>query len=63
MFKAGFSGRTDSTPEEIGLRIEEYLKINTGILIKNISVVDDNQLNGYSKHFRSRNILEENTLG
>jgi tetratricopeptide (TPR) repeat protein len=39
-FKVGFSGRTDTTPYEIGSRIEEYLITNEGIQVTNISVSD-----------------------
>ncbi|MGA9151794.1 MAG: tetratricopeptide repeat protein [Candidatus Nitrosopolaris sp.] len=42
-FKIEFSGRTDTTPEEIGTRIEEYMTTNEGISVANISVRDGNQ--------------------
>lgn len=53
-FKAGFSGRSDTKPNEIGIRIEEYLTTNDSVLINNISVNDAShdalQRNSYSKH-------------
>jgi hypothetical protein len=37
-FKAGFSGMDDTEPEDIRMKIEEYLTMNEAFEVKNLSV-------------------------
>ena len=37
-FKAGFSGMDDTEPDDIRMKIEEYLTMNEAFEVKNLSV-------------------------
>ena len=37
-FKAGYSGMDDTEPEDIRMKIEEYLTMNEAFEVKNLSV-------------------------
>ena len=37
-FKAGFSGMEDTEPEDIKMKLEEYITMNEAFQVKNISI-------------------------
>ena len=37
-FKAGFSGMDDTEPDDIQMKIEEYISMNEAFQVKNISI-------------------------
>lgn len=37
-FKAGFSGMDDTDPDDVKMKIEEYISMNEAFQVKNISI-------------------------
>jgi hypothetical protein len=37
-FKAGFSGMEDTEPDDIQMKIEEYISMNEAFQVKNLSI-------------------------